>query len=123
MLTLVLTELESDELITNKVYQEVPLRVVYALTSTGKEFLLFIKQMRTWGEGKMSLKRVDIHSMFFGNVLAGCFRFFARLVIVLNLRGKQVCSCALILLFRCMSGAVLKLLLCLAYQTKLVEFK
>jgi DNA-binding HxlR family transcriptional regulator len=56
MLTQTLKELESDELITRKVYLEVPPRVEYALTSTGKELIPFIKQMRAWGERQMSLK-------------------------------------------------------------------
>ncbi len=56
MLTQTLKELEGDELITRKVYLEVPPRVEYALTSTGKELIPFIKQMRTWGERQMSLK-------------------------------------------------------------------
>ena len=56
MLTQTLKELEGDELITRKVYLEVPPRVEYALTSTGKELIPFIKQMRAWGERQMSLK-------------------------------------------------------------------
>jgi DNA-binding HxlR family transcriptional regulator len=56
MLTQALKELEGDELITRKVYLEVPPRVEYALTSTGEELIPFIKQMRAWGERQMSLK-------------------------------------------------------------------
>ncbi len=56
MLTQTLKELEGDELITRKVYLEVPPRVEYALTATGKELIPFIKQMREWGERQMSLK-------------------------------------------------------------------
>lgn len=56
MLTQTLKELESDELISRKVYLEVPPRVEYALTSTGKELIPVIKQMRAWGERQMSLK-------------------------------------------------------------------
>jgi DNA-binding HxlR family transcriptional regulator len=56
MLTQTLKELEADELVSRKVYPEVPPRVEYALTSTGKELIPFIKQMRSWGERQMALK-------------------------------------------------------------------
>ena len=55
MLTQTLKELEADELVSRKVYLEVPPRVEYALTSTGKELIPFIKQMRSWGEKQMAL--------------------------------------------------------------------
>lgn len=56
MLTQTLKELEADELITRKVYLEVPPKVEYALTSTGKELIPVIKQMRAWGERQMASK-------------------------------------------------------------------
>jgi len=56
MLTQTLKELEGDELITRKVYLEVPPRVEYTLTATGKELIPVIKQMRAWGERQMSSK-------------------------------------------------------------------
>lgn len=56
MLTQTLKELEADKLITRKVYLEVPPRVEYTLTTTGKELIPFIKQMRIWGEKQMTLK-------------------------------------------------------------------
>jgi len=55
MLTQTLKELEADKLITRKVYLEVPPRVEYTLTETGKELIPFINQMRIWGEKQMSL--------------------------------------------------------------------
>ncbi len=55
MLTQTLKELEADELITRKVYFEVPPRVEYSLTEAGTELIPFINQMRAWGEKKMSL--------------------------------------------------------------------
>jgi|ERR1035438_7122643 DNA-binding HxlR family transcriptional regulator len=55
MLTQTLKELEADELITRKVYLEVPPRVEYTLTETGQELIPFINQMRIWGEKQMSL--------------------------------------------------------------------
>jgi DNA-binding HxlR family transcriptional regulator len=54
MLTQTLKELEADELITRKVYLEVPPRVEYSLTGTGKELIPFISQMRSWGEKQMA---------------------------------------------------------------------
>lgn len=56
MLTQTLKELESDGLIVRKVYLEVPPRVEYSLTETGKELIPFISQMRSWGEKQMSAK-------------------------------------------------------------------
>jgi DNA-binding HxlR family transcriptional regulator len=55
MLTQTLKELEADELITRKVYFEVPPRVEYSLTETGFELIPFINQMRIWGEKQMAL--------------------------------------------------------------------
>lgn len=53
MLTQTLKELEADELIIRKVYLEVPPKVEYSLTDTGKELIPFISQMRSWGEKQM----------------------------------------------------------------------
>ena len=55
MLTQTLKELETDQLISRKVYAEVPPRVEYSLTETGRELIPFINQMRIWGEKQMSL--------------------------------------------------------------------
>jgi DNA-binding HxlR family transcriptional regulator len=55
MLTQTLKELEADQLISRKVYPEVPPRVEYSLTETGTELIPFINQMRIWGEKQMSL--------------------------------------------------------------------
>ncbi|MBK8055529.1 MAG: helix-turn-helix transcriptional regulator [Saprospiraceae bacterium] len=54
MLTQTLKELEADELVIRKVYLEVPPKVEYSLTETGKELIPFINQMRSWGEKQMS---------------------------------------------------------------------
>ncbi len=54
MLTQTLKELEADELITRKVYYEVPPKVEYSLTETGKELIPFISQMRSWGEKQIA---------------------------------------------------------------------
>ena len=54
MLTQTLKELEADKLITRKVYLEVPPKVEYSLTETGRELIPFISQMRSWGEKQMT---------------------------------------------------------------------
>jgi len=56
MLTQTLKELEADNLVSRKSYPEVPPRVEYALTNTGKELIPFIQQMQSWGEKQMALK-------------------------------------------------------------------
>lgn len=56
MLTQTLKELEADELVSRRVYLEVPPRVEYTLTATGKDLIPVIKQMRSSGEKQMSLK-------------------------------------------------------------------
>lgn len=56
MLTQTLKELEADELVSRKVYREVPPRVEYSLTETGKELIPFIRLMRSWGEKQMAIK-------------------------------------------------------------------
>ena len=50
MLTQQLRELESDEIITRKVYQEVPPKVEYSLTLLGKSVIPVIDLLREWGE-------------------------------------------------------------------------
>ena len=54
MLTQTLKELEADELITRKVYLEVPPKVEYSLTDTGMELIPFINLMRSWGEKQIA---------------------------------------------------------------------
>jgi DNA-binding HxlR family transcriptional regulator len=53
MLTQVLRELEDDELVTRHVYLEVPPRVEYQLTDTGRELLPFITLLSEWGAKQM----------------------------------------------------------------------
>jgi len=50
MLTLQLRELESDEIISRKVYPEVPPKVEYNLTLLGKSVIPVIDLLREWGE-------------------------------------------------------------------------
>ncbi|MGO4289516.1 winged helix-turn-helix transcriptional regulator [Chitinophaga sp. RAB17] len=58
MLTQVLRELEEDNLLTRHVYLEVPPRVEYQLTDTGKELLPFILQLSAWGRKQMGREPV-----------------------------------------------------------------
>ncbi|MVT10504.1 winged helix-turn-helix transcriptional regulator [Chitinophaga tropicalis] len=56
MLTQTLRELEEDGLVLRTVHHEVPPRVEYSLTETGKELLPFINHLRVWGEKQMKLE-------------------------------------------------------------------
>lgn len=53
MLTKQLRELETDAIISRKVYAEVPPRVDYSLTDVGRTVLPIIDQMKVWGEANM----------------------------------------------------------------------
>ncbi|MBP2619555.1 winged helix-turn-helix transcriptional regulator [Chryseobacterium jejuense] len=44
-----LNELESDGIITRKVFNEVPLRVEYYLTEYGESIYPIVREMRKWG--------------------------------------------------------------------------
>lgn len=57
MLTQTLKELEADKLIARKVFREVPPKVEYSLTETGKELIPFISMMRSWGEKQIAAKK------------------------------------------------------------------
>jgi DNA-binding HxlR family transcriptional regulator len=48
MLTVTLRTLEADGLVTRKVYPEIPPRVEYTLTPTGKELLPHIENLAAW---------------------------------------------------------------------------
>ncbi len=50
MLTKQLRELEKDNFIHREVYKEVPPKVEYSLTPTGKDFFPIIEQMNHWGK-------------------------------------------------------------------------
>ena len=53
MLTLQLRELEHDEVISRKVYPEVPPKVEYSLTSFGMELKPLLFLLRKWGDRVM----------------------------------------------------------------------
>ena len=60
MLTQTLRKLEEDGLVHRAVYQEVPPRVEYTLTETGKELIPFINHLRKWGEKQMEKEGVPL---------------------------------------------------------------
>jgi len=53
MLTQTLRELEADDLIRREIYPQIPPKVEYTLTETGKELIPFIKYLVEWGYKKM----------------------------------------------------------------------
>ena len=59
MLTQVLRELEDDGLISRKVYVEVPPKVEYTLTDSGKELLPFLSLLRDWAKEQMLINAVE----------------------------------------------------------------
>ena len=54
MLTQTLKELETDNLIHRKMYPQIPPKVEYSLTETGKELIPFIQYLVDWGYKKMA---------------------------------------------------------------------
>ncbi|WP_295717326.1 helix-turn-helix domain-containing protein [Mucilaginibacter sp.] len=59
MLTQALRELEDDGLLTRKVYVEVPPKVEYELTETGRELLPFLSLLRDWAKQQMLVNNVE----------------------------------------------------------------
>jgi len=56
MLTQTLKELEDDNLVTRKVYAEVPPRVEYTITANGSELIPAIDSMRIWAEKQLEME-------------------------------------------------------------------
>lgn len=54
MLTQTLRELEDDKLITRKMYHEVPPKVEYSLSDTGRELMPFITHLHDWGKKQLA---------------------------------------------------------------------
>ncbi|WP_078347674.1 winged helix-turn-helix transcriptional regulator [Mucilaginibacter pedocola] len=65
MLTQTLRELEDDKLIVRKMYHEVPPKVEYSLSETGKELIPFIAHLHAWGK-----KQIMLEAQSFGMELA-----------------------------------------------------
>jgi DNA-binding HxlR family transcriptional regulator len=59
MLTQALRELEDDCLIERKVYVEVPPKVEYSLTESGKELLPFLSLLRDWAKEQMHTNNIQ----------------------------------------------------------------
>jgi len=60
MLTQTLRELEADNLISRKVYHEVPPKVEYTLTEIGKELIPFISYLKEWGDKQIEKEKLDL---------------------------------------------------------------
>lgn len=56
MLTKQLRELEADQLISRKVYPEVPPKVEYSMTEYGKTLIPLIKALQVWGTQHLNRK-------------------------------------------------------------------
>jgi DNA-binding HxlR family transcriptional regulator len=55
MLTQSLKELEEDNLITKKIYVELPPKVEYKITASGSELIPAIDRMRLWAEDQLKV--------------------------------------------------------------------
>lgn len=55
MLTQHLKELEEDKLVHRKAYNEMPRRVEYSLTETGRSIIPIVRSMEAWGEEYMRM--------------------------------------------------------------------
>jgi DNA-binding HxlR family transcriptional regulator len=53
MLTQALREMEEDKLITRKMYYEVPPKVEYSLTDTGRQLIPFFEHLDDWAKNIM----------------------------------------------------------------------
>lgn len=60
MLTQTLRELEGDNLVNRKVYQEVPPKVEYTLTEIGQELIPFISYLKDWGDQQMNKEQKKV---------------------------------------------------------------
>lgn len=58
MLTQALWELEADELVLRRAYEQVPPRVEYGLTPAGEGLLPFMELLKQWGAEQMALRGI-----------------------------------------------------------------
>ena len=63
ILTSQLRELEKDQMINRKVYQEVPPKVEYSLTAAGKQFIPILESMGEWGKKYAISKKEEFLSV------------------------------------------------------------
>lgn len=59
MLTQQLRELEDDKIVHREVYQQVPPKVVYSLTTEGKTLRKLLIDMSDWGEHRVARMQAD----------------------------------------------------------------
>ncbi len=57
MLTQSLRQLEEDELVLRKVYNQVPPKVEYSLTGVGRELIPFITHLKLWGDKQVQKRK------------------------------------------------------------------
>jgi len=64
MLTNQLKELEGDKIVNRKAYPEIPPRVEYSLTNSGKDLEPMVKAMCEWGQKHIQGVEPDFQSAF-----------------------------------------------------------
>lgn len=60
MLTQSLRQLEDDELVLRKVYNQVPPKVEYSLTEVGQELIPFITHLKLWGDEQVQKEKLKL---------------------------------------------------------------
>lgn len=60
MLTQTLRALEEDDLIHREVYHQIPPKVEYSLTETGKELIPFIEYLLHWGKKQLAKEEIQV---------------------------------------------------------------
>ncbi len=59
MLTQQLRELEDDDIITRRIYEQVPPKVEYSLSPLGETLAPILNQLCEWGENNIDRRRRD----------------------------------------------------------------